>query len=125
MHHYKPFKGGPLFNFGSAPKIDGGMTEEQYRQLQLEEQQFQAKLEDEKYNRAMEYEESQREYESAREEKLAAQKGAEELAIQQGELAIQGEITAQDEEEEEADNMGAGGFAEALAKNNTINPRPE
>jgi len=110
---------------GGPVKVDGGMTEEQYRQLQLEEQQFQARLEDEKYERAMEYEASQREYEEAREEKLAAQKGAEELAIQQGELAIQGEITAQDEEEEEVDNMTAGGFAEALAKNTSINPRPE
>jgi len=109
---------------GGPVKVDGGMTEEQYRQLQLEEQQFQAKLEDEKYERAMEYEENQREYEQAREEKLSAQKGAEELAIQQGEMAIQGEISAMDDEEEDADNM-SGGFAEALAKNTSINPRPE
>lgn len=110
---------------GGAPVVDGGMTEDQYRQLQLEEQQFQARLEDEKYERAMEYEANQREYEEAREEKLSAQKGAEELALEQGELAIQGEITAQAEDEEEDDNM-MGSFAEALAKNpNVSNPRPE
>lgn len=109
---------------GGPVAVDGGMTEDQYRQLQLEEQQFQARLEDQKYERAMEYEAKQREYEEAREEKLAAQKGAEELAIEQGELAIQGELDAQASEEEDEDNMGVS-FAEALAKNPAINPRPE
>ena len=61
---------------------------------------------------------------TAKEEKMEAQKRAEELAIEQGELAIQGEITAQDEEEEDMSNMG-GEFMDALAQNNSINPRPE
>lgn len=109
---------------GGAPTIDGGMTEEQYRQLQSEEREWQSELEAEKYERAMAHEKEQREYEEAQAEKLESQKNAEELALEQGELAIQGEIAAQDEEEEEDSNMG-GEFMDALAKNNTINPRPE
>ena len=109
---------------GGTPVIDGGMTEEEYRQLQMEEREWQAELEEKKYERAQQYEAEQREYEDAKAEKLEAQKRAEELAIEQGELAIQGEITAQDEDEEEMSNMG-GEFMEALAQNNTINPRPE
>ena len=109
---------------GGSPVIDGGMTEDQYRQLQTEEREWQSELEEKKYERAMEYEAEQREYTEAKEEKLEAQKRAEELAIEQGELAIQGEITAQDEDEDEMSNMG-GEFMDALAKNNSINPRPE
>lgn len=109
---------------GGAPTIDGGMTQDEYRQLQSEERAWQSELEAEKYDRAMEHEAEQREFEEAQAEKLAAQKGAEELALEKGELAIQGEITAQDEEEEE-DNIMGGEFMDALAKNNTINPRPE
>ncbi len=109
---------------GGAPTVDGGMTEDEYRQLQQEEREWQSELESEKYDRAMEYEKEQREYESARGEELEAQKRAEELAIEQGEMAIQGEITAQDEEDEEDSNMG-GEFFDALASNTTMNPRPE
>ena len=109
---------------GPDVKIDGGMTEDQYRQLQSEERVWQEQLEDKKYERAMEYEQEQREYEEANKEKLAAQKNAEELAIEQGEKAIQGEITAQDEEEDDESNMGMD-FASALASNPSINPRPE
>lgn len=109
---------------GGAPTIDGGMTEDQYRQLQSEEREWQGQLEETKYARAMEYEQRQREYEESKKEQLGAQKNAEELALEQGELAIQGEITSQDEDEDEEGNMG-GEFMDALAKNNTINPRPE
>ena len=109
---------------GGAPTIDGGMTQEEYRQLQSEERQWQSELEDKKYERALEMEQKQREYEDAKSEKMEAQKRAEELAIEQGEKAIQGEITAQSKSEEDDDNMGAD-FFDALAKNTTINPRPE
>ena len=109
---------------GGAPTIDGGMTEDQYRQLQSEEREWQGELEAQKYERAMEHEKEQREFELAQAEKLETQKNAEELALEAGETAIQGEITAQDEEEEEEGNMG-GEFMDALAKNTTMNPRPE
>ena len=109
---------------GGTPMVDGGMTEEQYKRLQMDEKAWQAELEDKKYERAMAMEQEQREYEDARTEQMAAQKGAEELALEQGELAIQGEVLAQDEEEDEENNMGAE-FYDALAANTTMNPRPE
>ena len=109
---------------GPDIKVDGGMTEDQYAQLQSEERQWQSDLEDKKYARAMEYEKEKRDYDQAMLEKMEAQKGAEELAVEAGELAIQGEITAQDEDEEEGSNMDTD-FYDSLAMNETMNPRPE
>lgn len=106
---------------GGSPTIDGGMTQAEYRQLQQEEREWQEALEDKKYQRAVQYEMEQREYEQSREEQLEAQKRAEELALEQGEMAIQGEILAQDEDEDEESNMG-GEFMEALATNNSMRP---
>ena len=109
---------------GPDVKIDGGMSADEYKQLQSEERAWQEQLEDKKYERAMAYEQDQREYEEANKEKLSAQKNAEELAIEQGERAIQGEISAQDEDEDDESNMGMN-FFETLATNPRLNPRPE
>ncbi len=110
---------------GSSPTVDGGMTEEQYAQLQQEEREWQAEMEAEKYDQAMQYEQEQREYEQGQKEALEAQKNAEELAIEQGELAIQSEVTAQGEAEEDEDNMDAS-FYDSLANNSSMNEtRPE
>tara|TARA_B110000211_G_scaffold225139_1_gene276962 strand:+ start:1437 stop:1772 length:336 start_codon:yes stop_codon:yes gene_type:complete len=110
---------------GSAPSVDGGMTEEQYERLQMEEREWQAEMEAEKYAQAMAYEKETREYEQSQKEQLEAQKNAEGLALEQGELAIQNEVTAQADEEEDDSNMD-GSFYDALANNSSMNEeRPE
>ena len=112
---------------GSTPTVDGGMTEEQYRKLQLEERQFQAELEEQAFARAEESEARRLETEQANKERLAAQENAEKAAIQQSELQLQGEIAGLDEEERE-DNMGAIDFYGALSEGQsktTDNARPE
>lgn len=109
---------------GGAPTVDGGMSEEQYAKLQMEEREWQAQMEAEKYDKAMAYEKEQRDYEEGQKESLEAQKNAEALALEQGELAIQGEVKAQEELDEDDDNMD-GSFYDALANNSALDARPE
>jgi len=110
---------------GSSPTVDGGMSEEQYAKLQQEEREWQADMEAEKYNQAMAYEKEQREYETSQKDALDAQKNAEQLALEQGELALQSEVTAQGDADEDEDNMDAS-FYDSLANNASMNEaRPE
>lgn len=110
---------------GAAPSIDGGMTEAQYKSLQMEERQFQAKLEEDAYARAEESEAKRVEMEEANQQRLASQEDAEKLAVQQSEMALQGEVSKLDEEEAQG-NMGAIDFYGALSKGQSSEtPRPE
>ena len=110
---------------GAAPSIDGGMTEQQYRELQMEERKFQKELEDEAYARAQESEAKRLEMEEANKAKLAAQEDAEKLAVQQSEMSLQGEIKSL-EEDEASDNMGAIDFYGALSQGTSTDAnRPE
>ena len=72
---------------GSGPVIDGGMTEEQYRKLQMEERQFQKQMEEEAFARAEEAEAKRMEMEQANVDRLRAQEDAEARAVQQSELS--------------------------------------
>jgi hypothetical protein len=110
---------------GGTPTVDGGMTEAQYAGLQQEEREWQAEMEADKYDQAMAYEKEQRDYDASQKESLEAQKNAEELAIEQGELAIQSEVKAQVDAEDDEDNMDAD-FYDSLANNSSMNEdRPE
>lgn len=109
-----------------APSIDGGMTEQQYRTLQMEEREFQKELEDDAYARAQESEARRIEMEEANKAQLAAQEDAEKLATQQSEMALQSELKQLDEEEA-PDNMGAIDFYGALSQGTSTgtSDRPE
>lgn len=108
----------------SAPQVDGGMTEEQYKRLQMDDRKWQAELEDQKYERAQEAEQRRLDMEEANEQKLASVANAEELAIQQAEQTLSNEIDAQLEEDED-DNMGAIDFYGSLSQGQSTSDRPE
>lgn len=126
MHHYRAFKGGPLF-FGGSPQIDGGMTEEQYAKLQLEERQWQQELQDQNYARAQAAEERRLAQEGAHEDRLRAQENAEQAAIQAAQMSLNEELDAQEEAEED-NSFGAIDFYGALSQGQNSDPatiRPE
>lgn len=110
---------------GAAPSIDGGMTEAEYKKLQMEEREFQAGLEKEAYARAEESEAKRLSMEETNKEQLAAQEDAEKNAIQQSELALQGELADMDDDDD--DNLGAVDFYGALSQGqaSTDTDRPE
>lgn len=111
---------------GSGPVIDGGMTEEQYRKLQMEERQFQKQMEEEAFARAEEAETKRMEMEQANVDRLRAQEDAEARAVQQSELSLQGEVDRLEEDDDD-DNMGAVDFYGALSQgqSQTDTARPE
>ena len=111
---------------GSGPVIDGGMTEEQYRKLQMEERQFQKQMEEEAFARAEEAELKRMEMEQANVDRLRAQEDAEARAVQQSELSLQGEVDRLEEDDDD-DNMGAVDFYGALSQgqSQTDTARPE
>lgn len=114
-------------NMASSPKVDGGMTEEQYKRLQMDERKFQAELEERKFNRAQDAEAKRLEQEKANEERLESIKNAEERAIDQAEMNLSQEIDAQAQakKDDDDDNMGAIDFYGSLSKGQELSSRPE
>lgn len=88
---------------GSAPTIDGGMSEEQYRKLQMEEREFMAQQEERQMQLMNEQEDKRVRREAAELQRQERLRGKEEEALSEMERQISEQtegFTLQDEEED-------------------------
>lgn len=101
---------------GGAPSIAGGMTEEQYRKLQMEERAFMAQQEERQMQLMNEMEDKRIEREKAEMQKQERLRASEEEALAQLEEGISEEVTGLKTAEEEMDKDIVMDFYGSLAK---------
>ena len=88
----------------SSPSVDGGMTETQYKRLQMDERKWQAELEEQKYARSQEAEAKRLEMEKANEQKLQATANQEQNMLDAAQQNLSEEIDAQAFAQKEEDD---------------------
>lgn len=101
---------------GGGPTVSGGMTEEQYRKLQMEERAFMAQQEERQMQLMGEMEEKRIQREQAEMQKQERLRTAEEEALGRLEEGITEEVTGLKAEEEEEDKDIVMDFYGSLAK---------
>ena len=115
---------------GGGPTIAGGMSEEQYRKLQMEEREYMAQQEERQMQLMNEQEEKRLQREQAEMRKQEKQRTAEEEALSRLEAGINEEVTGLKDAELEEDKDIVMDFYGSLAKGqkgqgNTVGGRPE
>lgn len=112
---------------GGAPSISGGMSEDQYRRLQMEERAFMAQQEERQMKLMNEMEDKRVQREKAEIQKQERLRTAEEEALGRLEEGITEEITGLKADEEEEDKDIVMDFYGSLAQNanKTGKGRPE
>lgn len=111
---------------GGAPSVAGGMTEMQYRQLQMEERAFMAQQEERQMQLMNEMEEKRLEREQAEMQKQERLRTAEEEALGRLEEGITEEVTGLKTSEEDEDKDIVMDFYGSLAKgSDSTKGRPE
>jgi len=101
---------------GGGPTIAGGMTEEQYRSLQMEERAFMAQQEERQMKLMNEMEEKRLAREQAEMQKQERVRAQEEQALSELEAGITEEVTGLKAAEEEQDKDIVMDFYGSLAK---------
>jgi len=104
---------------GSGPTIDGGMTEEQYKKLQLDERKFMSEQEDKQMARMEEMEDKRvqrEENEMLRQERVRERENE---ALEEMENKLSSNIDAMVDAEDEEDKDISIDFYSSLAKGNT------
>ena len=110
---------------GGAPQVSGGMTEEQYRKLQMEERAFMAQQEERQMQLMNEMEQKRVEREQAEMQKQERLRSQEEEALGKLEAGITEEVTGLKADEEEMDKDIVMDFYGSLAKGQDKKGRPE
>lgn len=101
---------------GSAPTIDGGMTEEQYKKLQLEERKFMAEQEDKQMARMEEMEDKRVAREQAEVNRQERVRERESEALEQMEDSLNTNIESLTDAEDDEDKDITIDFYSSLAK---------
>tara|TARA_R110002012_G_scaffold175938_1_gene340783 strand:+ start:1838 stop:2260 length:423 start_codon:yes stop_codon:yes gene_type:complete len=102
---------------GGSPSIDGGMTEEQYRQLQLDERAFMADQEERQMMLMNEMEDKRTQREQAEMKRQERMRSKEEEALSDLESSITDEVKGLDEAGKSEDKDIVMDFYGSLAKN--------
>ena len=102
---------------GGAPTIDGGMTEEQYRKLQMEERQFMSEQEERQMMLMNEMEDKRVQREQAEKKRQERLRSKEEEALTDLENTIGNEVKGLDEVAKGEDKDIVMDFYGSLAKN--------
>jgi len=102
---------------GGAPTVDGGMTEEQYRKLQMEERQFMSEQEERQMMLMNEMEDKRVQREQAEKKRQERLRSKEEEALTDLENTISDEVKGLDEVAKGEDKDIVMDFYGSLAKN--------
>tara|TARA_B100001093_G_scaffold152768_1_gene145459 strand:- start:13369 stop:13785 length:417 start_codon:yes stop_codon:yes gene_type:complete len=103
---------------GGAPSIDGGMSEEQYRRLQMEERQFMVEQEERQMSLMNEMEDKRVQREKAEMQKQERLRSKEEEALSALEATIGDEVAEFGKQNDKEDKDLVMDFYGSLAKNN-------
>ena len=113
---------------GSGPTIDGGMTEEQYKKLQLDERKWMAEQEDKQMARMEEMEDKRAQREEAELQRQERVRDRETQALEAMENKLSSNIESIADAEDDEDQDIAIDFYSSLAKsgkkNNSSGSRP-
>ena len=102
---------------GGAPKISGGMTEEQYKKLQMEERAFMAEQEEKQMRLMGEMEDKRTEREQQEIKRQQGLREAEEEALSKLEGEVSSEVENLKDDEDDEDKDVVMDFYGSLAKN--------
>lgn len=102
---------------GGGPTVSGGMSEAQYKQIQMEERQFMAQQEERQMKLMNEQEEKRALREQAEIQRQEGLRSKEEEALSKLEEGIAGEIEGLDEADKEEDKDIVMDFYGSLAQN--------
>jgi hypothetical protein len=102
---------------GAGPTIDGGMTQAEYRELQMEERQFMSQQEEKQMALMQEMEEKRLQREQAEAAKQTRLREKEEEALGALEQAVTEEVDALDKADKDEDKDLVMDFYGSLAKN--------
>tara|TARA_R100000951_G_scaffold116772_2_gene130644 strand:- start:1026 stop:1409 length:384 start_codon:yes stop_codon:yes gene_type:complete len=106
---------------GGAPTIDGGMSEEQYRKLQMEEREFMAQQEERQMQLMNEQEDKRSQREAAEKQRQDRIRGKEEEALTEMERQISDQTEGFNLEADEEDKDIVMDFYGSLAENASPN----
>jgi hypothetical protein len=105
---------------GGAPSISGGMTEEQYKKLQMEERAFMAEQEEKQMRLMNEMEDKRTQREQQEIKRQQGLREAEEEALSKLEGQVSSEVENLKEDEEDEDKDVVMDFYGSLAKNQNM-----
>ena len=105
---------------GGAPSISGGMTEEQYKKLQMEERAFMAEQEEKQMRLMNEMEDKRTQREQQEIKRQQGLREAEEEALSKLEGQVSSEVENLKEYEEDEDKDVVMDFYGSLAKNQNM-----